>query len=61
MPITALTGSASLTPAHSVQLTAPKPAKVVTGAPFSRQAQKQANAINTSRDPHRGRVVDVKV
>jgi hypothetical protein len=60
MPITALTGSASLTPAHTAHLTAPKPAKVVTAAPFSPKAQKQANAINTSRAPHRGHVVDVK-
>jgi hypothetical protein len=59
MPITALTGSASLTPAHTA-LTPPQPTKVVTAAPFSPQAQKQANAINTSRDPHRGHVVDIK-
>ena len=60
MPITALTGSATLTPARSVQITAPKPEKAVTAAPFTPKAQQQANAINTSRDPHRGRVVDIK-
>jgi hypothetical protein len=60
MPITALTGSASLTPAHSAQVTAPKPMKAVTAAPFTPQAQKQSSAINTGRDPHRGHVVDIK-
>jgi hypothetical protein len=61
MPVTALTSSASLTPARSAQLTAPKPAKTVTAAPFTPQAQKQSAAINTGRAPHRGSVVDIKV
>ena len=60
MPITALTGSASLTPARTALVTLPKPAQTVTAAPFTPKAQSQANAINTSRDPHRGHVVDIK-
>lgn len=59
MPVTSVT-SASITPANYTKIKRSAPRKVVTGAPFTPAAQKQANAINTGRHPSRGRIIDIK-
>ncbi|TAK99627.1 MAG: hypothetical protein EPO08_15835 [Rhodospirillaceae bacterium] len=62
MSVTSVAGSASLTPPHPSRangIHGPRP--VVTAAPFSPTAQKQADAINTGRQPHRGHVVNIVV
>jgi hypothetical protein len=62
MSVTAIATSTSLTPPHTTRansVRAPRPH--VTAAPFSPAAQKQANAINTGRQPQRGRIVNVVV
>jgi hypothetical protein len=62
MPVTSITSSASLTPSQSTRgAPGPKPNKTVTAAPFSPAAQKQANAINSGRSPHRGGKVNITV
>ena len=61
MPITATISPVSLTPAQTTRTSGPRPAKVVTGAPFTPKAQKQAAAINTGRVPARGGKVDISV
>ena len=58
MPVTSITGQASFTPPKSTRVQGPKPAKTITAAPFTPAAQKQANAINSGRTPHRGGKVD---
>ena len=55
MPITSIVGSSSLTPQISgMRFPGPKPNSVITAAPFTPQAQAQADAINTGRIPNRG-------
>lgn len=61
MPVTAITSSVSFTPSQSTRAPGPQPSKTVTGAPFTPAAQKQANAINTGRTPHRGGKVNISV
>ena len=61
MPVTSIS-AASLTPAHTATVKrTPSPRQVITAAPFTPKAQKQADAINTGRQPHRGNHVDIKV
>lgn len=59
MPVTSVTGPASFTPSQATRSPGPKPAKTVTAAPLSPAAQKQANAINSGRMPHRGGRVNI--
>lgn len=62
MPVTSITSSASLTPSQYTRgPSGPKPAKVVTAAPFTPAAQKQANAINSGRTPLRGGKLNITV
>ncbi len=66
MPVTNVT-SASLSPAspshaaRGARIKRTVARKVVTAPPFTPAAQKQANAINTGRQPSRGARIDIKV
>ena len=61
MPVTSTVGAASFSPARASHVKRPAPQKTVTAAPFTPAAQKQAAAVNTGRQPHRGQRVNIKV
>jgi hypothetical protein len=63
MSVSSIATTQSLAPAQLKRAAklSPRLRPTITEPPFSAKAQKQVNAINTGRTPHRGHRVDIKV